>query len=362
MKILISIEHPAWAHQFKYIIKKLEEDGHRVKVLAVDKDRDLELLDIFNIKYEVISNSAGKNILEKAFIFLFTTIGIFIKSLKFKPDIFIGRASPMIAINSLLFGKPHIIFEDTERATISLFFCKLFSTLIITPKSFFKNLGKKQMRVDTYKEIFYLHKNYFTPDGSILRELRLPAGAKFVIIRFVAWDASHDIGKKGLLLATKHRLINELGKTQKVFISSESKLPAEFEKYQLNISPEKIHHILYYASLVITEGASVASESAVLGTHAIYVNPLTAGTTNEQESKYNLVHNFFKKDSIQKDAIGKALELINKENLWEDGKKKREILLKDKFDPVKWMVWLIENYPDSAKIMRQNPDFVEGFK
>ena len=30
MKILISIEHPAWAHQFKYLIRELEKRRHIV--------------------------------------------------------------------------------------------------------------------------------------------------------------------------------------------------------------------------------------------------------------------------------------------------------------------------------------------
>jgi len=98
MKIIISIEHPAWAHQFKYIIKELQNKGHEVKVLAINKDRDLELLDAFNIDYEIISNYSGKNFFEKCFIFLNTTLNIFLICRKFKPNIFIGRASPMMAI------------------------------------------------------------------------------------------------------------------------------------------------------------------------------------------------------------------------------------------------------------------------
>lgn len=353
MKFIISIEHPAWAHQFRYIIQELQKHGHDVKVLAVNKDRDLELLDIFNIKYEIISNSDGKNVLDKSFVFISTTIKIFLKSLKFKPDIFIGRASPMMAINSFLFQKPHIIFEDTERAKISLFFCKLFSRLIITPHNFLTDLGKKQMRVDVYKEIFYLHPKRFKPDESILRQLELTPESKFIILRFVAWDASHDFAIGGLSIKDKRKIINTLSKKYKIFISSEKELPEEFKKFQLNISPEKLHDLIYYANLVFTEGASVASESAVLGTHSIYVNPLSAGTTDEQEEKYQLVYNFA--DMKSDKALKKAWALLQKQNLKKEGKKKRQLLLVNKFDPTTWFVWFIENYPNSEKIMKENP-------
>lgn len=42
MRVLISISHPAWAHQFHNIIKLLEQKGHSVKVLVIKKDRDWE--------------------------------------------------------------------------------------------------------------------------------------------------------------------------------------------------------------------------------------------------------------------------------------------------------------------------------
>ena len=50
MRVLISISHPAWAHQFHNIIKLLEQKGHSVKVLVIKKDRDWEVLDEYGIK------------------------------------------------------------------------------------------------------------------------------------------------------------------------------------------------------------------------------------------------------------------------------------------------------------------------
>jgi len=40
----------------------------------------------------------------------------------------------------------------------------------------------------------------------------------------------------------------------------------------------------------------------------------------------------------------------------------RQKMLKDKIDVTAFMVWLIKNYPKSAKIMRENPDYQERFK
>ena len=46
--------------------------------------------------------------------------------------------------------------------------------------------------------------------------------------------------------------------------------------------------------------------------------------------------------------------LIQKPNLKEEWKKKREKLLKDKIDVTAFMVWFIKNYPESFKGMKKN--------
>ena len=345
MRIIISIEHPAWAHQFKYLIRELEKRGHIVKVVAINKDRDLELLDIFNIKYDIISNTSGKTIIDKAIIFLKTIIKIYQISKKFKPDMYIGRASPMMAINSFLFKKKHIVFADTEHATSCLFFAKLFSDVILTPNCFKKDLGKKQVRIDAYKELFYLHPNYFTPDPAVLSDLNLSSNDKFIIVRFVAWDAHHDIGQHGI--QNKIELVRELEKYGQVLITSEGLLDDRLEKYKIKVSPEKLHDMLYYASLYVGESPTIATESAILGVPAVLVSSWAykAGNMEELCDKYGLMFPFSNQDS----AVKKAIYLLknNSDKLY--WFKKRENLLKDKIDVTAFMVEFIENYPESSK-------------
>ncbi|OFX56504.1 MAG: hypothetical protein A2046_14170 [Bacteroidetes bacterium GWA2_30_7] len=342
MKIVVSIEHPAWAHQFHFLIKQLIESGHLVKVFTVNKDHDAELLDTFNINYEIVGKSTGKNIIEKIYLLFIISFRIFIKCIKYKPDIFIGRASPMMAINSFLFGKPHIIFEDTEHSYISLFFCKLFSRKIFTNSSFRKNLGRKQIRCNTYKELFYLHPNWFTPDINVLTSLGLQ-NQKFTIIRFVAWQADHDYGHKGLTYEMKKQAIKTFEKYGKVFITSELELPEEFQKYKLQIPKEKIHHLLYYATLLYGESSTMATEAAVLGTHSIFCDFIGRGYTDELENKYNLVYNFSLDNKSIIRSIEKAEKLLKNHTLWEEGKQKQLKLLGDKCDGTDFMFQQILN-------------------
>ena len=56
--------------------------------------------------------------------------------------------------------------------------------------------------------------------------------------------------------------------------------------------PEEMHTLLYYATLLYGESATMASEAAVLGTYAVYLDDVGRGYTDEEESKYGLVFNF----------------------------------------------------------------------
>ncbi|MCP1715280.1 putative glycosyltransferase [Methanocalculus alkaliphilus] len=357
MRLLLSVEHPAWAHQFRYMIEELKRKGHEIKVVAIRKDVTCELLDAFNILYEIISETSVKGIIEKGIIFLKTTYAIFQASRQFKPDMYFGRSSPMMAINSFFFRKPHILFEDTEIASFSLMICKVFSNVIITPTCFTKDLGHKQLRIEAYKELFYLYPNYYRPNFGSLDGSGVDYDEKYIIIRFLAWDAHHDIGKSGLTLETKRKAIREFEKYGRVFITSEKPLPDEFEKYRITVSPEKMHDLLCYATLLYGESSTMASECAVLGTHAIFCDFAGRGYTDEEESRYDLVYNFRLDSSSQEASIEKAVELLQEKDLKEKGREKRERLLNEKIDVTSFMVWFMENYPGNVGSMNDKPPF-----
>jgi len=331
MKVAISIEHPAWAHQFKNIIKKNDEDD--TLVLAVDKDGDLRLLDSFGIKYKKMANSTGTNVIEKGFLFIKLCITYTLAIKKFKPDILIGRASPMMAVAAKINGIPHVLFEDTEVSKFSLNICKKYSRCILTPQTFLMDLGEKQIRMPIYKELFYLHPDVFTPDENIVKDSGIDIDKPYVIVRFIAWNASHDVGKKGITGAQKIDFIKELAKLCKVYISSESELPDELREYELKCAYESIHHVLYYATVVISEGASMASEAAILGTHAFYLNEIASGTTEEQEERFNLLRVMHDPNTRYDKALEETRILLEDKELWNKGKEKRDKIIREMPNP-----------------------------
>ena len=332
MKAMLSIDHPAWAHQFRHIVKMLNERGDEVLTLAVKKDGDTELLDKFGIPYVLSAQSTGKNVLEKGLLFIGLCLEHTYRALKFKPDVLIGRASPMMAVASFISRKPHIIYEDTEVSKFSLRICKHLTTKIITPRTFLTDLGQAQERLDTYKELFYLHPSVFTPDKQKLRDVGFNPDEPYILVRFVAWNASHDIGRKGLDDAGKIDLVKRLSRYGRVYVSAEGNVPEALKPLLLKTPYELIHHVLAFAKLVYSEGATMASEAVVLGTHALYVNTIVSGSTREQAERFHLLYNFNEGEDRYEKATAQAIELLEMPDLVEVGREKQKKLLEEKVD------------------------------
>ena len=179
--------------------------GHKIKVVSKDKEISLQLLQAFNIPY-INLGKTKKGLFWK---FIHTSRAIlktFMVSLRFKPDVYLGRASAELAFSSFILRKPYLCFSDTEHAKINRIVAHPFATKIITPSCFKINFGKKHLKVDSYFELAYLHPQYFKPDPSVFEDLDsgLKKGDEFFVLRFVSWGASHDIGQHGFIINNKY--------------------------------------------------------------------------------------------------------------------------------------------------------------
>jgi len=342
MKILFETTHPAHVHCFKNIIWSLKKNGHQILIVAKDKEMTLDLLEKYQFDYEIVGVNY-KGMLKKAVGLLKVDYRLLKIARKFQPDIIVGRGSPSLAHLSLLINKPYIALIDTENAHLVGLLSSPFADKICASTSYQGKINpKKEIRFNGYKELAYLHPNYFTPDPNVLKYLNLTVDDKFIIIRFVGWGATHDIEDYGF--SDKVGIVEELSKYRNVFITSEIRLPDEIEQYRISAPSEQMHHLLYYADLFIGESATMATESAILGTPAIFVSTSTRGYTDELEKKYKLLFTYSNSNDIQKEAISKAIELLKNKDTKEEWQKKRKIFLDDKIDVTAFMVNLIEEY------------------
>jgi len=96
----------------------------------------------------------------------------------------------------------------------------------------------------------------------------------------------------------------------------------------------------------------MASECAMIGTPAIYVNTLTSGTIKEQE-KFGLLYNF----SSSKDVLSKVLEIFDQKDINIKYHLRSKRLIDKKINMNEFIYWFILNYPRSFKKLKKNPDY-----
>jgi predicted glycosyltransferase len=343
MKILVDMNHPAHVHYFKNCIKQLRQKGHQIIITSRNRFPALQLLEAYGEGYYNRGKGSG-HLLGKLLYMPAADIKLLKIALATGPDLFLSFGTPYPNQVAWLLGKPGINFQDTENARLMFAVTLPFSRVYCTPRCFKRDLGKKHVRFNGYMELAYLHPGYFTPDDSVYKYLGINRDEKYVVMRFVSWGASHDIGHRGIGLEMKRKAVKQFSKFARVFISSEGGLPEDLKPYQPDIPPEKMHDMLAYASLLYGESATMASECAVLGTPAVYLDNRGRGYTDEQEEKYGLVFNFTESIDHQEESIRKAIELLNTPHLREIWQKRRQKMLADTIDVTAFMVRFIENY------------------
>lgn len=358
---MIDIGHPAHVHALKHFAHEMERKGHKVLFTCRAKEFITQLLKSEGFQYislgDKYKHTFGKVIGLFKFDYLIWKI-----CLEFKPDLFLSLGSPYAAHVSFLMKKPHISFEDTYNLEQVILY-RPFTNLILTGDYEHPNISKRnEFRMAGYNELAYLHPNRFKPDESVLKELGVTHGEKFVVIRFVAWNASHDIGHNGMTLENKYKVVHEFEKYAKVFISSENNLPDDFDKYQLPTHPSRIHDVIAFSSLVFGESSTMSEEAAMLGIPSIYINDKSTFYTKHLENDYHLVYNLTESESDQEKAIELGIKLLCSDNVKKTWEGRQLAMLQDRIDVTSFLIWLVENYPASKQILKDNPDYQYRFK
>ena len=361
MNILMDIAHPAHVHLLRNTYFKLVEKGHNVFVTVKEIPAAINLLDRYQIPYIHLGGKrdslVGKAILQ--FKYNFT-----IWKLVIAEKIDIGFCSSMtIAHISRISRMKSVLLDDDDDEVEPLYvkYAHPYANTILSPDCL-KRKSSKTIYYSGYHELAYLHPRRFSPDSDVLSDIGLKESDIYYLLRFNAFKAHHDSGVKGLSPDDKRKLIQTLEKTGKVFITTESEIDEEFRKYQLKVSPEKVHSLIYYASMLIGDSQTMTSEAAVLGTPAIRCNTFVGRISylEEEQHKYGLTYGFRPENSNA--MFAKIEELLALTDLKKEWQRRRQKMLVDKIDVTAFQVWFIENYPESARIMKENPDYQYRFK
>lgn len=344
MRILVDIGYPTNVHFFKNIIWSLEKYGNEVKITLRNRDVAKYLLDAYGFKYETLVEEHYKGLFNKAIGMLKIDYKLYKIAKKFNPDILVGE-SPYIAHVGKLLRKPSMVFCNNESKYGAYFENMAFSRfadVICTSMSFEDNFdSKKHVKYNGYYFGACLHPNYFKPDPTVLDDLGLDEDEKFFILRFRSYEGSHDIGQRGFDFE-KIEFIKELEKYGRVLVKSETKLSNDLRRYETPVV-EKIHDALFFADVYIGDGFSMATEAAILGTPSILVSTIKRGYINELRDKYGLI--FTCESDLE--ALRIVSNIQKEPSLKRKWREKREKMLSEKIDVLKFIVDFIEKYPES---------------
>ena len=360
MNILVDIGHPGHVHLLKYVAKNLQQKGHQVFYSVRDIPVAKRLMDKYEMPYFDLGKKSD-SISGKAW----TVVKQDFELLRFvrKHRIDIGLSSGIVLSHvSRLTKMKSIMFDDDDDAAEG-FVVKYghpLTDVVMTPLAIKRATGKAVYYHGTH-ELAYLHPNYFKPDESVLERAGLKQGEKFFVMRFVALKGHHDVGQAGLSSEQKVKLVNLMKNHGRVIITSERAIEPEFEQYRLPVAPEDMHSLLYYASLFVGDSQTMTSEAAVLGVPAFKCNTFAGrlSVPNMYES-YGLCKSFTP-DRFE-DMCAEIGDLLSGTSLQQEWKEKRERFLNDMIDPTAFFTWFIENYPESSKIMHEDPDYQWNFR
>ena len=365
MKVLFMISHPAHFHMFRFSIANLQQDGHQVVAVIRPKDVLEQLCQNAGLPvYKVKNRPKRWGMLGLGLSLIAKTIETWKIARKEKPDLLVG-SDGVLAIVGKLMGKPSFECSEDDAEAIALY-AKMFFPLytgIVCPECC--SAGKweyKKIGYKSYHELGYLHPNQFTPDRTKVEQYGIDTHQPYTLIRFAQLTAHHDVGIHGINTEIANRIMEMLCPYGSVYITSERPLEAQFEPYRIHIDPLDMHHVMAFASLYIGDSQTMAAEAGVLGTPFVRLNDFSGRLSylNEIEDKYQLGY------SHKSNDVDGFFQSIQR---WLDTPDRKEIcaarrqrMLSEKIDYAKFLTWFIENYPASAEVMKENPDYQWRFR
>ncbi|MFT4825896.1 MAG: putative glycosyltransferase [Cryomorphaceae bacterium] len=328
MRLLVEYSHPAQVHKFKHVFAELVRSGHQVLVLSRDKDVMIPLLDELKVPHICLSR-ARSGMFRLGLELIRREVLAFWYVCRFKPDVVFSAHSVAIAHVGWLLRKPVVVHDDTEFGNLQKMLYLPFANQIVTTTAYMQDLGRRQIRINSLEPLAYLHPKYFSPDEKVLSKYGLLKSDTYAIVRFVAWNAAHDVGHAPPTKKEREHLLEglfELGVARVVF-TDESQEELEVSAELITPEPSDLHDLMAFATISVGDGITVANEAAVLGIPTVLWNPLRGGHSVELE-KFGLLERV---DSLEL-LLEVSARLIEDPTSLDRWAEKRRALLQEKED------------------------------
>ena len=359
------ISHPAHFHMFRHTIDNLQRDGHQVVMVIRPKDVLEGLCQNAEMPYIKVKNRPKRfGMLGLGFSLIGKTMETWRIARRERPDMLVGSDGVLAVVGKLMRKPAFECYEDDAEA-IALYaklFYPIYTGLIGPDCCSAWKWEEKKTSYRSYHELGYLHPNQFTPEKKKVEQYGIDTSKPYILVRFAQLTAHHDVGVHGIDTKIAERMMKMLKPHGTIYITSERPLEQQFEQYRIKINPLDMHHVMAFASLYIGDSQTMAAEAGVLGTPFVRFNDFVGRLSylNELENEYHLgfghktndVEGFF-------NSIQKWLDTPDRKAVCAE---RRQKMLSEKIDYAQFLTWFIENYPESQKIMRENPDYQFRFK
>jgi predicted glycosyltransferase len=269
MKILFDIKHPAQLNLFKGITNELREENWDVTICYLERGKlpniikreypDFQLVPVgssHGTRWSILWNGNIKRTL------------YFLDLIKKEQyNICVAASSIPLALACKIAGIPIIQFyDDPERKQINQINASLSTQL------FFPPIVKKNHKVSVFnclKEWSYLSPKRFHPNETIPAKHGL-IPYDYIFIREVSNKSFNYYNQQDGIIGS---FASQIESNTKVILSLEDKSKAgRYPKHWtiLQEPVEDIHSLIYYSSMVLSSGDSMAREGAMLGVPSIY--------------------------------------------------------------------------------------------
>lgn len=364
MHYLFYFGHPAQYLFLRETIRRLAKSNrHTITILIKTKDVLEDLIKHDGLPYtNILVKTRKKGTAFIALSFLERIINLIPILIRKKPDVLVSTDATLAQLGKL-FGMHRItILEDDYEVIKKL--ARLtypFTEAILCPDVC--SVGSwtaKKVGYQGYMKLGYLHPAVFQPDPAVCQKYLL--NKPFVLIRLTSLQAHHDKGVRGidaLFLDTLIQLILSHGYV--VYISSETKVKLELERYLLPVDPSDMHHVLAQAYLLLSDSQSMSVEAAMLGTPSIRYSDFTGriSVLEELEHTYELTVGILPGE--ERKLVTRLMDLLLKPNCAAIFQERRRRMLGDKLNITEFMVWFLETYPDSVATLKTDPKYQNRF-
>ncbi|NVO08495.1 MAG: DUF354 domain-containing protein [Bacteroidales bacterium] len=324
MNILFDLLHPADVNLFKNAIYNLSKEGYKV-YLTYRQRGVLDLIAKSELpEFDIVSLGVHrKSLFGKIFSIIQREVLAF-RFLRKNKIKLVACQGLTCGVACKLLGVKILHYDDDSEYRITFLLGKWFSDIDVMP-DFMPVNGKNFLKYKGFKELAYLHPDYFTPNEEILADYGLQANG-YVFIREISNVSVNYLNRQGLLPEIVKYLKE---KNIKILLSIENKELVNDFKESCIILKEPIKHLyslIYHSRFVISSGDTMAREACLLGNPCIY----TGGRIMQANKKFTDIGVMLKIEGVEQ--VYKTIDMIMDTSIKQRAREKMVELIRNEFE------------------------------